>query len=107
VVGGVGVSAPLPYDAEHVVIVDMGRTVWALYIPDSEQAKDPQRVAEGLLRPEYADVELIATAERHYKKEGAGFSGWVVDTSDSIATKREAMRELRHVIRNHFAGGAA
>jgi hypothetical protein len=97
-----------PYDAKHVQMVDMGHTVWALYIPDPEQAKDPQHVADNLLRREYADVEVVATARRFYKKEGAHFSGWVVEApgggnSDGIPNKRQAMQCLRLAIRDHFA----
>ncbi|GAA3032564.1 hypothetical protein FHS39_002546 [Streptomyces olivoverticillatus] len=97
-----------PYDADHIAIVDMGHTVWALYIPDPEHAKDPQRVADNLLRPEYRDVEMVAGMQRHFKKDGAWFSGWVIEApdgsnSDGIPNKRQAMKVLRATIRDHFA----
>lgn len=59
------------YDAKHVAIVDMGGTVWALYIPDAEQAKNPRAVAENITSREYDDVEVVACARRHYKRDGA------------------------------------
>ncbi|MFF7022996.1 hypothetical protein ACFY97_18585 [Streptomyces klenkii] len=99
-------TSQTPYSAEYVHVVDMGPTVWALYIPNPEQAKDPRHVADNLLNPKYADVELIATAERFRKNEGNGFSGWVVagngGNSDPIPTKRQAMRGLRAVISDYF-----
>jgi hypothetical protein len=97
-----------PYDAKHVQIVDMGRTVWALYIPDPEQAKDPRKVADNICAPEYRNVELVARAERFYKKEGADFSGWVVSDdgnfshTDGIPNKRQAMAALRGFIAQNF-----
>ncbi|MFE7780342.1 hypothetical protein [Streptomyces nigrescens] len=95
-----------PYDAKHVAIVDTGRTVWALYIPDPEQACDPQAVADNICHPKYADVEIVATVERFYKKEGAHFSGWVVagngGNSDGIPNKRQAMKSLRLLIQDRF-----
>lgn len=95
-----------PYSAEYVHVVDMGFTVWALYIPNPEHARDPRNVADNILDRKYADVELIATAERFRKCDGNGFSGWVVagngGNSDPIPTKRQAMRDLRAVICDYF-----
>lgn len=101
-------AAKQPYRAESVQIVDMGHTVWALYIPDPEQANDPQHVADNLLRPEYRDVEVLATMRRFYKKDGANFSGWIVEGpdggySDDISHKRQAMSGLRYAIAAYFA----
>lgn len=96
-----------PYRAEYVHVVDMGHTVWALYIPNPEHARNPRHVADHLTAPEYADVELIATAERFRVCDGNGFSGWIVATpgtgnSDPIPSKRTAMTELRAAITSHF-----
>ncbi|MFF3928213.1 hypothetical protein [Streptomyces hirsutus] len=96
-----------PYDANHVAIVDEGHTITALYIPDPELAKDPRRIVKDIANRQYANVELVATARRFYKKDGASFSGWIVDSgpysySDPIANKREAIASLRHHIREYF-----
>jgi hypothetical protein len=97
-----------PYRAESVQVVDMGHTVWALYIPDPEQAKDPRHVAENILdRSKYDDVEMIASMTRQYKRDGGAVSGWIVDGAggwgDGVPNKRQAMIGLRAVIRDHFA----
>lgn len=95
-----------PYDASHVAIVDMGHTVWALYIPDPDQARTPRHVADNICDRKFADVEIVAVASRHYKSEGAAFSGWIVEAghnfSEPIPNKREAMKALRHDIRAYF-----
>ncbi|MFD9205916.1 hypothetical protein ACFVZM_06500 [Streptomyces sioyaensis] len=100
-----------PYDADHVAIVDMGHTVWALYIPDPEHAKDPQAVADNLCDRKYTDVEMVASTQRFYKKDGAAFSGWVVEGnggySDGIPRKPDAMKELKYVVAGHFKRPAA
>jgi len=100
-------KARTPYDAEHVAIVDMGRTVTALYIPDPEQAKDPQAVADNITAPEYANVEVVATATRCYKTEGATASGWFIrsglDSGSEGYPNKRAMREaLRLTISGYF-----
>ncbi|GGP55775.1 hypothetical protein [Streptomyces abikoensis] len=99
-------TSQTPYSAEYVHVVDMGATVWALYIPNPDHARDPRNVADNFLDPKYANVELIATAERFRKCDDNGFSGWVVagngGNSDPIPTKRQAMRDLRAVICDHF-----
>jgi hypothetical protein len=88
-----------PYDAKHVAIVDMGGTVWALYIPDAEQAKNPRAVAENITSREYDDVEVVACAQRYYKRDGAIVPGWVItsgpDYSEPIPNKRDMLRGLR------------
>lgn len=95
-----------PYDAEHVAIVDNGHTVWALYIPNPEQAKDPRAVVNNIASRCYSDVEVIAQARRFYKRNGSSFSGWIVesglDYSDPIPTKPEAMGTLNDAIRDYF-----
>jgi hypothetical protein len=95
-----------PYDAKHVQIVDQGLTLTALYIPDPEQAKDPARVMENITDSRYANVEIVAEATRHFKNEGAAFSGWIVRSGPSygepIANKREARAQLRREIADYF-----
>lgn len=96
-----------PYDAAHASIVDDGHTVTCVYIPDPEQARNPRKVVENLADRRYESVEVIATARRFLKKNGATFSGWIVegpanDCSEPISGKREAMTVLRHRIRVYF-----
>lgn len=95
-----------PYDAKHVQIVDQGLTVTALYIPDPEQAKDPEYVLANILDDRYTAVETVAEATRHFKNEGAAFSGWIVRNGPSygepISNKREAMVQLRREITDYF-----
>lgn len=99
--------ATRPYDAEHVQIVDEGTIVTALYIPDPEQAKDPQAVLDAPPTMDSAwEVEIVAEATRFYKKDGADFSGWIVrsrqDYTDPIPNKRAAMTHLRDAIADYF-----
>ncbi|MEU1663617.1 hypothetical protein ABZ547_08375 [Streptomyces sparsogenes] len=95
-----------PYDAEHVQIVDHGLVMTALYIPDPEQAKDPSYVLEHITDSQYEAVEVVAEATRHFKNEGAAFSGWIVRSGYSygepIATKREALAQLHREITDYF-----
>jgi hypothetical protein len=97
------------YDAKHVQIVDMGHTVTALYIPDPEQAKDPHHVLNNILdNSKYANVEVVATATRVYKSEGAMASGWFITSGGDYGSEgypnKAAMREaLRLTIRDYFA----
>ncbi|MFI1408829.1 hypothetical protein ACH4Y0_02650 [Streptomyces sp. NPDC020707] len=96
-----------PYDAEHITIVDLGRTMWALYIPDPEQAKNPRAVAENITAPEYANVEVVATATRCYKTEGAMASGWFISSGTDYGSEghpnKSSMREaLRLTISSYF-----
>lgn len=100
-------KARTPYDVEHITIVDMGRTTWALYIPDPEQAKNPRTVAANITAPEYANVEVVATATRCYKTEGATASGWFIssglDSGSEGYPNKPAMREaLRLTIGGYF-----
>ena len=95
-----------PYDAEHVQIVDQRLVMTALYIPDPEQAKDPGYVLEHITEQRYEGVEIVAEATRHFKNEGAVFSGWIVRSGPSygepIANKREALAQLRREITDYF-----
>lgn len=97
-----------PYDAKHVQIVDQGLTVTALYIPDPEQAKNPAHVLENILDRRYENVEVVATATRCFKSEGAPVSGWVISSGGNYGSEgypnKRAMREaLAHVIADYFA----
>ncbi|MFD7016161.1 hypothetical protein [Streptomyces sp. NPDC059928] len=95
-----------PYNAENVQIVDQGLSVTALYIPDLEQAKDPKYVMEHITDRRYEAVEVVGEATRHFKHEGAVFSGWIVRSgsyySEPISNKREALRQLRREITGYF-----
>ncbi|MFC8889555.1 hypothetical protein ACFT54_10085 [Streptomyces cinereoruber] len=96
-----------PYNADHVAIVDAGETVTAVYIPDPEQAKEPAKVVGDITDRKYVNVEVVATARRFYKKDGADFSGWVVESgphsySDPVPNKPQAMTVLRDAIRGYF-----
>ena len=101
-----------PYDAKHVQIVDMGHTVWALYIPDPEQAKDPRHVLDNILdRSKYDDVEIVATATRLYKSQGAAVSGWIIASgpehgSEGYPNKLEMRQALHLVIGQYFTPAA-
>jgi hypothetical protein len=100
-------KARTPYDAGHVAIVDMGHTVWALYIPDPGQAKNPRAVVDNITAPEYSDVEMVATATRCYKTEGATASGWFISSgvdygSEGYPNKRAMREALRLTISGYF-----
>lgn len=97
-----------PYNAENVQYVDQGGIVTAVWC--SDPTIDPETALENDLRSFTGavpyEVEVIAEATRFYKKEGAGFSGWVVSSGsnygDSIANKREAMKHLRWTVAERF-----
>lgn len=97
-----------PYDAEHVQIINEGPIVTALYIPDPEQAEDPGAVLDNILdRDKYDAVEIVATARRFYRSDGADFSGWIVESgpfnyTDPIPNKRLAMMSLHDMIIDYF-----
>jgi hypothetical protein len=95
-----------PYTARSVQYVDLGTVVTALYIPDAQQAEDPAYVLENILRPEYENVETVAEMTRHYKREGATFSGWIVrsgpEYGEPIPNKREALAQLRREVAEYF-----
>lgn len=100
-------DAPTPYTADHVKILDRGNTVVALWLP--KLGMDPQHAWNNLLAPEYRDVEVIATAERHFRVDGAAFSGWIVSTgpsdhTDPLRTKPVALDHLRDRVRRNFKG---
>jgi len=97
-----------PYNAENVQYVDEGAIVTAVWV--SDPAIDPAEALENILRRDLPyEVEVIAEATRFYKKEGAGFSGWVVSShgglnyGDSVPNKRQAMKELCRAVAECFA----
>ncbi|MBP5906809.1 hypothetical protein F3K40_15230 [Streptomyces sp. LBUM 1478] len=96
-----------PYNAENVHYVDHGLIVTAVWV--SDPTVDPAVALENVLCQGLPyEVEVIAEATRFYKKEGAGFSGWVVSShgglnyGDSIPNKRQAMKELGRAVADCF-----
>lgn len=94
-----------PYNAANVQIVDEGAIVTAVWVSDPTVA--PAVALENILNRDLPyEVEVIATATRFLKKEGAGFSGWVVhsghDYTDPIPNKPAAMAALRDSINEYF-----
>lgn len=96
----------VPYDAEHVLYVNYGHTVWALWTPDPDQAKNPRAIADNITGRAYADVEVIAEMSRLYKSEGALVSGWQIcaDGNAFMASTRktDAMKQLRETVADYF-----
>jgi len=91
--------------------VDQGVITTAVWV--SDPAIDPAVALENILRTDLPyEVEVIAEATRFYKRDGAGFSGWVVSAggglsySDPIPNKREAMAQLCHDVAECFQRGA-
>lgn len=96
-----------PYNAENVQYVDEGNIITAVWV--SDPAIDPAVALENVLCQGLPyEVEVIAEATRFYKKEGAGFSGWVVSShgglnyGDSIPNKRQAMKHLGWTVAECF-----
>lgn len=102
----------LPYDAKHTIIINMDRQILALWTPNPDLADQlKQADADGVFRILVRDtnnqIEAVAAARRFYRRDGADFSGWVVesagDRSDGIANKRQAMQALRIAVTDYFA----
>ena len=101
-------AAPrVPYDAKHVVLIDEGHRVTALWTPDADQAANPASI--DLLDRANDAVEVIATIRRVYKSEGWNVSGWLIDLPQeqvlgdfAASNKRDAMRVLRNAITAYF-----
>lgn len=95
-----------PYNAENVQYVDEGLFVTAVWV--SDPTVDPKVALDNLLRRDLPyEVVQIAEATRHFKREGADFSGWVIsrgnDYSDlPITRKRDAVKALRDWVEGHF-----
>lgn len=95
-----------PYNAENVQYVDHGFIVTAVWV--SDPAIDPAVALENSLRQDLDyEVVPIAEATRHFKYEGADFSGWIIsrgnDYSDlPITRKRDAVKALRDWVEGYF-----
>lgn len=94
-----------PYNAKNVQYVDTGLTVTAVWVSDPDV--DPAKALDDILRRDLPyEMEVIAEAERFYKRDGATFSGWIVrhglDYSDPIPNKREALKHLRWAVADCF-----
>jgi hypothetical protein len=103
----------LPYDAKHVIYRESvhGLIVTAFWTSDPDVAAlladqdTPTDVVDQKLWLR-DDVEIVATATRHYRYEGADFSGWIVKSkgcpSDPIPNKRVALKALRAAVAEYF-----
>lgn len=94
-----------PYDAKNVQYVDQGLIVTAVWC--SDPTVDPETALDNILRRDLPyEVEVIAEATRHFRYEGADFSGWVVSSGpnhgDPIPNKRQALKELRWAVAERF-----
>lgn len=98
-----------PYDAANVAYVESagGKIVTAVWV--SDPTVNPAEALDNILRRDLPyEVDVVAEATRHYRYEGAGFSGWVVSTGggtaygDPIPNKREALKNLRWTVADRF-----
>lgn len=103
----------IAYDAKHVIYRESvyGKIVTAFWTSDQDLAAllaDPNASDDVVDRRLWLrdDVEIVATATRHYRYEGEDFSGWVVEIrrsrSEPISNKREAMKALRAAVADYF-----
>lgn len=99
-------AARRPYNAENVQYVDNGLIVTAVWV--SDPAVNPAEALENILRRDLPyEVVQVAEAMRHFKREGADFTGWAIrrgsDYSDQpIARKRDAIKALRDWVEGYF-----
>ena len=95
-----------PYNAENVQYVDEGNFVTAVWCSDPTIA--PEVALENILRRDLPyEVVQIAEATRHFKREGADFSGWIISrgvdySTEPIKRKPDALKELRYWVESHF-----
>lgn len=98
-----------PYNAENVQYVDEGNFVTAVWC--SDPSIDPKTALDNILRSFAGEVPYevvqIAEATRHFKREGADFSGWIISqgnnySTEPIARKPDAIKELRGWVEGHF-----
>lgn len=98
-----------PYNAENVQYVDQGNIVTAVWC--SDPAVDPETALDNILRSFAEEVPYevvqIAEAMRHFKREGADFSGWIISqgnnySTEPIAQKRDAVKQLRLWVEGYF-----
>ncbi|TXS44933.1 hypothetical protein [Streptomyces sp. OR43] len=96
-----------PYNVENVQYVDDGLIVTAVWV--SDPTIEPAEALHNILRQDLPyEVVQVAEATRHFKREGADFSGWIIargsDYSDQpIARKRDAVKALRNWAEGYFA----
>lgn len=101
-------NRPVPYDADHVHIIDEGSTVTAIWIADPEKAKNPRKTYDAPWTYETRDdYETVAEATRFYKTRGATFSGWITTSRGNHGTvplpsKKAAMQDLKFLIADYF-----
>jgi hypothetical protein len=98
-----------PFNAENVQYVDEGNFVTAVWC--SDPSIDPKTALDNILRSFAEEVPYevvqIAEATRHYKREGADFSGWIISrgndySTEPIARKRDAIEQLRGWVEGYF-----
>lgn len=95
-----------PYNAENVQYVDQGSIVTAVWC--SDPTVDPTEALDKILYRDLPyEVEVVAEATRHFKREGADFSGWIISrgndySTNPIARKRDALEELRGWVDGYF-----
>ncbi len=98
-----------PYNAENVQYVDDGLIVTAVWC--SDPSIGPKTALDNILRSFAEEVPYevvqIAEATRHFKREGADFSGWIISrgndySTEPIAQKRDAIKELRGWVEGYF-----
>lgn len=101
--------ARCPFNAENVQYVDEGNFVTAVWC--SDPSIDPKIALDNILRSFAEEVPYevvqIAEATRHFKREGADFSGWIISrgndySTEPIAQKRDAVKELRGWVEGYF-----
>ncbi|GAA2694388.1 hypothetical protein GCM10010400_69950 [Streptomyces aculeolatus] len=95
------------YNAANVQYVDEGLIVTAVWV--SDPTIDPAVALENILRRDLPyEVVQVAEATRHFKREGADFSGWIIScgndyNTEPIARKRDAIKDLRLQVESYFA----
>lgn len=98
-----------PFNAENVQYVDEGNFVTAVWC--SDPSIDPKTALGNILRSFMEEVPYevvqVAEATRHFKYEGADFSGWIISrgndySTEPIAQKRDAIKELRGWVEGYF-----
>lgn len=98
-----------PYNAENVQYVDEGNFITAVWC--SDPSIDPKTALDNILRSFMEEVPYevvqIAEATRHFKREGAGFSGWIISRGNDYSTepikrKSDAVKQLHLWVEGHF-----
>lgn len=98
-----------PYNAENVQYVDEGNIVTAVWCSDPTIA--PEVALENDLRSIAGNVPyevvVIAEATRHFRREGADFSGWIIRrgvdySTEPIKRKPDAVKQLHLSVEGYF-----